>query len=46
MDLPRAVVVALCDVGGMRWGGVDFGTAESGDLMHWDTAPRIPSGAA
>jgi len=46
MDLPRAVVVALCDVGGCRWGGVDFGTAESGDLMHFDLAARIPSGAA
>ena len=45
MDLPRAVVVALCDVGGLRWGGIDFGTAESGDLMHFDTASRIPSGA-
>jgi hypothetical protein len=30
----------------MRWGGVDFGTAESGDLMHFDLAARIPSGAA
>lgn len=46
MDLPRAVVVALCDVGGCRWGGIDFGTAESGDLMHFDLAARIPSGAA
>jgi hypothetical protein len=46
MDVPRAVVVALCDVGGLRWGGVDFGTAESGDLMHWDTAARISSGAS
>lgn len=46
MDLPRAVVVALCDVGGCRWGGVDFGPSESGDLMHFDLAARIPSGAA
>lgn len=46
LDVPRAVVVALCDVGGLRWGGVDFGTAQSGDLMHFDTAARIPSGAA
>lgn len=45
MDIPRAVAVALCDVGGMRWGAGDFGPSESGDLMHFDTASRIPSGA-
>jgi hypothetical protein len=45
MDIPRAVAVALCDVGGLRWGACDFGPAESGDLMHFDTASRIPSGA-
>jgi hypothetical protein len=45
MDLRRAVVVALCDVGGMRWGGCDFGVGSSGDLMHFDDAPRHPSGA-
>lgn len=36
MDLPRHVVVAMCDVGGCRWGAVDFGAAESGDVMHFD----------
>ena len=46
MDLRRAVVVALGDVGGMRWGGCDFGVGSSGDLMHFDDAPRHPSGAA
>lgn len=45
MDHPRAVVVAMCDVGGMRWGGSDFGSASSGDIMHYDLASRIPSGA-
>lgn len=45
MDIPRAVAVAMCDVGGMRWGACDFGAAESSDLMHYDLASRIPSGA-
>ena len=38
MSLRRTVVVALCDVGGMRWGTCDFGASESGDLMHFDDA--------
>jgi hypothetical protein len=38
MSLRRPVVVALCDVGGMRWGACDFGASESGDLMHFDDA--------
>lgn len=41
MDLPKDVVVALCDVGGFRWGACDFGPASSGDLMHFDLAERI-----
>lgn len=45
MDLRRAVVIALCDVGGFRWGGCDFGAASSGDLQHFDDATRIASGA-
>ena len=45
MDLPRAVVVALCDVGGLRAGLCDFGPAESSDIMHFDTASKIASGA-
>lgn len=45
LDLRRAVVVALCDVGGMRWGACDFGAASSGDVMHFDDARRIASGA-
>ena len=45
MNLRRSVVVALCDVGGLRWGMSDFGAAESGDGMHFDTARRIASGA-
>ena len=45
MDLPRHTVVAMCDVGGLRAGLCDFGPAESSDIMHFDTASRIPSGA-
>jgi hypothetical protein len=45
MDIPRAVAVAMCDVGGLRWGACDFGAASSGDIMHFDNASRIPSGA-
>jgi len=40
MNLKREVVVALCDVGGLRWGMSDFGAAESGDGMHFDTHSR------
>ncbi len=45
MDLPRHTVVALCDAGGLRAGLCDFGPAESGDIMHFDTASKIASGA-
>jgi hypothetical protein len=45
MDLPKDVVVALCDVGGFRWGACDFGAESSGDIMHFDLAERIESGA-
>lgn len=41
MNLRRPVVVALCDVGGLRWGMSDFGRGASGDGMHFDTASRI-----
>ena len=40
-SLRRPVVVARCDVGGMRWGAGDFGRLESGDIMHFDLARRI-----
>lgn len=40
MNLREHVVVALCDVGGLRWGGM-FGKHESGDWMHFDSARRI-----
>jgi hypothetical protein len=36
MDLPKHVVVAMCDVGKCRWGAIDFGSLESGDIMHFD----------
>ena len=45
MDLSRAVVVALADVGGLRLGLCDFGARESSDIMHADLASKIPSGA-
>ena len=40
MDIPRHVAVAMCDVGGMRWGACDFGAGSSGDVMHFD-CPRL-----
>lgn len=36
MDLAKELVVALRDVGGLRWGAVDFGCVYSGDMMHFD----------
>jgi hypothetical protein len=41
MNLRRPVVIALCDVGGLRWGMSDFGRGSSGDGMHFDTASKI-----
>jgi len=41
MNLRRPVVLAMCDVGGLRWGMSDFGKGSSGDGMHFDTAARI-----
>ena len=41
MNLRRPVVLALCDVAGLRWGASDFGRGSSGDMMHFDTASRI-----
>lgn len=40
MTIPRHVAIALCEVGSMRWGASDFGSSESGDIMHFD-APRL-----
>lgn len=36
LTIPRHVVIALCDVGRMRWGMCDFSPAEDGDGMHFD----------
>lgn len=36
LTIPRHVVVALCDVGNMRWGMCDFSVEEDGDGMHFD----------
>ncbi|MDX6740582.1 hypothetical protein [Actinocorallia sp. A-T 12471] len=35
LSLRRELVIALCDVGRLRWGACDMG-AESGDMMHFD----------
>jgi len=43
MNLQRELVVALCDVAGLRWGAGDFGEG-SGDIMHFDASPRISLG--
>ena len=36
LSLSRDLVVALRDGAGLAWGAIDFGEAESGDLMHFD----------
>lgn len=41
----RHTFVAIADAGGLRMGLCDFGSRESGDAHHFDTASRIPSGA-
>ncbi|MBL8619034.1 MAG: SH3 domain-containing protein [Deltaproteobacteria bacterium] len=43
MNLQRELVVALCDVAGLRWGAGDFGN-ESGDIMHFDASDRVSLG--
>jgi hypothetical protein len=35
MDLPNAVVQAMCDSGGLKWGACDLEIAGSGDMMHF-----------
>jgi len=35
LNLREELVVAMTDVGGLRWGASDFG-AESGDIQHFD----------
>lgn len=50
LDLRYEMVLALSIdpplPGVMRWGICDFGAAASGDVMHFDLAPRISSGSA
>jgi hypothetical protein len=36
VNLRKEIVVAMCDAGGLRWGASDFGSAENGDVMHFD----------
>jgi hypothetical protein len=43
MNLQRELVVALCDVAGLRWGAGDF-NGESGDVMHFDASERVSLG--
>ncbi|MGV9531468.1 peptidoglycan-binding domain-containing protein [Streptomyces cellulosae] len=48
LDLRHELVLALASdppLPVMRWGVCDFGSAESGDVMHFDLAPRLPSGS-
>jgi hypothetical protein len=40
LNLPRDLVVALRDHGCLAWGGIDLGSAESGDMMHFDCRPQ------
>jgi|GEM_PF-1546008 len=35
-DFDAAMVSALRDAGGLRWGGLDFGGDQNGDMMHFD----------
>jgi hypothetical protein len=36
IDIRSDIVVALCDVTQIRWGGCMFGTSFNGDMMHFD----------
>lgn len=36
LDMPEWLVVALVDVGNLRWGASDFGHRASGDVHHFD----------
>lgn len=36
LDLREEIVVALVDVGNLRWGAADLGASESGDVHHFD----------
>lgn len=43
------VVVALCDTGRLRWGAIDFGETQSGDVHHFDLGSHggyTPDGTA
>lgn len=36
LDLHKELVVALVEVGELRWGACDFGPQQSGDIQHFD----------
>ena len=36
LDMTEEFVVAMCDIGNLRWGIADLGEAESGDTHHFD----------
>ena len=50
LDLRQELILTLASdpplPGVMRWGVCDFGPDESGDVMHFDLAPRLASGVA
>jgi hypothetical protein len=41
-DLKQELVAALVSVGGLHWGGCEFGRLYSGDMMHFDLG-RVPA---
>jgi hypothetical protein len=49
LHMIEAVVVALADVGRLRWGAIDFGAGASGDVHHFDLGDHggyTPDGSA
>jgi len=46
MNLQRDLVVALCDVAGLRWGASGFSEASNGDIQHFDASEVIAIGGS
>jgi len=40
LDMHSEFVVAMIEVGGLRWGSVDLGPGESDDVHHFDLGNR------
>jgi hypothetical protein len=36
LDIRSEIVVSLCDIADIRWGGCMFGAGSNGDMMHFD----------